>query len=111
MPGNRQAPVLFTNRYYDSLHVVQRLDLVSKLDFHNGCTNALNFNDSGDLLASSSDDLQIAIWDWAKEKTLITYNSGHRNNVFQVSLLCCSLNFYYQKNVCFWYELLNSSYT
>ncbi|RXG56639.1 DDB1- and CUL4-associated factor 8 [Armadillidium vulgare] len=87
MPSNRQSSILFTHRYYDSLHVAQRLELVSQLDYHTGCTNALNFSDSGDLLASSSDDLQIAVWDWAKEKTCITYNSGHRNNVFQCKFL------------------------
>jgi len=39
---------------------------------------------SGDLLASGSDDLDIVIWDWAKGKKKIAYESGHTSNVFQV---------------------------
>lgn len=86
MSANKQSARLFTNRMYDSLHVANRLELTAKLDFHDGCVNALNFDDSGTLLASSSDDLQIAVWDWTKESTKITYDSGHRNNVFQVNI-------------------------
>lgn len=83
--ANHQSSVLFSNHYYDSLHVPKRLELMYKMEFHHGCVNALSFNSSGTLLASGSDDFYIAVWDWAREKTTITFKSGHHNNVFQVS--------------------------
>ncbi|XP_042858395.1 DDB1- and CUL4-associated factor 8-like [Penaeus japonicus] len=82
-----QSSVLFSHHYYDSLHVPKRLELMYKMEFHRGCVNALSFNASGTRLASGSDDFQIAIWDWAREKAIITFYSGHRNNVFQSKFL------------------------
>ena len=46
--------------------------------------NTLHFNMSGDLLASGSDDPDIVIWDWAKGKKKIAYESGHLEGTFQV---------------------------
>lgn len=54
------------------------------MDCHNGCVNALNFNYSGTKLISGSDDLKIIIWNWAKGEPILSYDSGHRGNVFQV---------------------------
>lgn len=82
--ARHQSSVLFTHHYYDSLHVPKRLELMYKMQFHRGCVNALSFNSSGSRLASGSDDFKIAVWDWAREKALVTFYSGHRNNVFQV---------------------------
>lgn len=82
--ARHQSSVLFTHHYYDSLHVPKRLELMYKMQFHRGCVNALSFNSSGSRLASGSDDFKIAVWDWAREKPLVTFYSGHRNNVFQV---------------------------
>ena len=48
-----------------------------------GCVNSLNFNASGDLICSGSDDLQIAIWDWQRCQLRHKYHSGHSSNVFQ----------------------------
>jgi len=42
----------------------------------------------GTLLASGSDDLKVVILDWIRSKTYITFDSGHRANVFQVSHCC-----------------------
>jgi len=39
----------------------------------------------GTLLASGSDDLKVVILDWIRSKTYISFDSGHRANVFQVS--------------------------
>ncbi|XP_064085342.1 DDB1- and CUL4-associated factor 8-like [Macrobrachium nipponense] len=82
-----QSSVLFSHHYYDSLHVPKRLELMYKMEFHRGCVNALSFNSSGSRLASGSDDFHIAIWDWAREKAVTTFNSHHRNNVFQSKFL------------------------
>ncbi|PSN50052.1 DDB1- and CUL4-associated factor 8 [Blattella germanica] len=85
--GHYQGPELFQQRCYGSLHSVQRLELMYKLEAHHGCVNALHFNNSGTLLASGSDDLNIVVWDWALGKFLVVYNSGHRSNVFQAKFL------------------------
>ncbi|KAF2346709.1 WD40 repeat, partial [Trinorchestia longiramus] len=76
----------FSQRFYSSLHTVQRLELMSKLDYHQGCVNAVGFSNSGSILVSGSDDLQLALWEWNREKLLLAFPSGHRNNVFQVVL-------------------------
>lgn len=73
------------SRFYGSLHAVQRLELMYKLQEHRGCVNTLNFNSGGTRLASGSDDLRVVVWDWARGRPLLDFESGHRNNVFQVS--------------------------
>uniref|UniRef100_A0A8D8R600 DDB1- and CUL4-associated factor 8 n=1 Tax=Cacopsylla melanoneura TaxID=428564 RepID=A0A8D8R600_9HEMI len=78
-----QSPSLFQQRYYGSLHAVQRFELMYKLEKHHGCVNALDFHPSGHLLASASDDRKVVIWDWATGQPLYSYSSGHSSNVFQ----------------------------
>lgn len=85
--GRYQGAELFQQRCYGSLHAVQRLELMYKLEAHRGCVNTLHFNSSGSLLASGSDDLSIVVWDWAVGKFLVSYDSGHRSNVFQAKFL------------------------
>ncbi|XP_014662843.1 PREDICTED: DDB1- and CUL4-associated factor 8-like [Priapulus caudatus] len=85
--GHRYSPQLWGHRYGGSLHVVQRFELMYKLDNHRGCVNTVHFNSSGNWLASGSDDLNIIIWDWASNRPVVTYDSGHRNNVFQAKFL------------------------
>lgn len=67
---------------------VSRLSLTNTLNFHEGCVNAVNFSQNGDLIASGSDDLKICIWNWQKtsSKPVLAFNSGHHGNVFQVDL-------------------------
>jgi len=38
----------------------------------------------GTLLASGSDDLNVVIWNWIRNRPALVYDSGHRSNVFQV---------------------------
>ena len=45
---------------------------------------SLNFNMSGDLLASSGDHSDIVIWDWANREVRVVYESGHEGGVRQV---------------------------
>ena len=77
----------FRLRAYGSLHMVERLELMYKMKRHEGCVNTLHFNSTGTRLVSGSDDLSIVIWDWAYGAPVLNYDSGHRSNVFQVSLL------------------------
>ncbi|XP_011882141.1 PREDICTED: DDB1- and CUL4-associated factor 8 isoform X2 [Vollenhovia emeryi] len=86
---NRQigSNPLFQRRFYGSLHAVERLELMYNLNEHQGCVNALNFNQKGNLLASASDDLAVVIWDWAVGKKRHWFISGHTSNMFQAKWL------------------------
>lgn len=90
------SPVLFTRNVTGSVNMVERLKLERKLDGHSGCVNTLNFNSSGDLLASGSDDLDVVVWNWGKGKKIMSYESGHSGNVFQVGCLMDELILYIQ---------------
>lgn len=78
---------LFQRRCYGSLHSVQRLELMHRLDKHEGCVNCLNFHPNGSLLASGSDDLKVVLWDWHIGKDIFQYETKHRGNVFQCKFL------------------------
>lgn len=79
-----ENPTNFVKDACGSQTLVGRLKQLKPLVHHNGCVNTLHFSTSGDLLASGSDDLDIVIWDWAKHKKVLHYDSGHASNVFQV---------------------------
>lgn len=84
--GNRahlQNNILFQRRTYGSLHCVERLELMYKLEGHEGCVNCLNFHPNGSLLASGSDDLKVILWDWPIGKQLLSFETKHRGNIFQ----------------------------
>ncbi|KAK4887786.1 hypothetical protein RN001_004057 [Aquatica leii] len=82
-----QSSVLFQRRCYGSLHCVQRLELMYKLDKHDGCVNSLNFHPNGSILASGSDDLKVVIWDWKFGTPLLNFETKHKRNVFQSKFL------------------------
>ena len=84
----------FRDKANASKPLVERLELKMKLDFHNGCVNSLNFNEEGDLIASGSDDCNVAIWNWTKnsKEPQLWYDSGHNSNVFQVYYVATSID-------------------
>ncbi|KAL0201141.1 hypothetical protein M9458_004328, partial [Cirrhinus mrigala] len=73
----------FVRRVCGARGLVQRLELQGRLERHTGCVNTLHFNPSGTRLASGSDDLRVVIWDWARRKAELEFDSGHKSNVFQ----------------------------
>uniref|UniRef100_A0A3B3SY39 WD and tetratricopeptide repeats 1 n=1 Tax=Paramormyrops kingsleyae TaxID=1676925 RepID=A0A3B3SY39_9TELE len=54
---------------------------------HSGCVNCLEWNESGDLLASGSDDQHAIVWDPFRHRKLITMHTGHAANIFSVKFL------------------------
>ena len=72
--------------------ILCRWDKECSLQGHRGCVNALNFNESGTVLVSAGDDLNVILWDWLTKKEKTKYESGHHSNVFQVSLGVFSSN-------------------
>lgn len=78
-----QSNIQFQRRCYSSLHCVERLELMYKLDGHEGCVNCLNFHPDGTLLCSGSDDLNVILWDWPIGKQLLCFETKHRGNIFQ----------------------------
>ncbi|XP_013149060.1 PREDICTED: DDB1- and CUL4-associated factor 8 [Papilio polytes] len=82
-----QSPMKFEQKFYGSLHAVYRLEKLHSLNKHNGCVNSINFHPEGHLLASGSDDTNVIVWDWARNRALQTIKTGHRSNVFQSKFL------------------------
>lgn len=83
-----------TKKFQQALQVnlpfAQRLRLEQELEGHTGCVNCLDWNESGDLLASGSDDLNVIVWDIKRKKPLVTLLSGHEGNIFSVKFLPCT---------------------
>lgn len=67
--------------------LVLRLDLHRKLEKHRGCVNTVCFNGNGDILVSGSDDRRVILWDWETGYTMLSFHSGHVNNVFQAKIM------------------------
>ncbi|XP_031123351.1 DDB1- and CUL4-associated factor 8 [Ipomoea triloba] len=77
----------FSRRISASEAVVKQLDLYGKLNGHQGCVNTINFNSTGDILVSGSDDKQVILWDWATKTSKLSYPSGHLDNIFQAKFM------------------------
>ncbi|KAJ9178184.1 hypothetical protein P3X46_010089 [Hevea brasiliensis] len=77
----------FTRRFSASEVVVKQIDLYGELIGHEGCVNAVEFNSTGDLLVSGSDDTQVMFWDWATKSRKLSFPSGHSDNIFQTRIM------------------------
>lgn len=67
--------------------LVKRLDLYGNLNGHKGCVNAVEFNSTGELLVSGSDDKRVILWDWSTKTKRLLYSSGHSDNIFQTRIM------------------------
>lgn len=85
--GEYKTPWAFSHDAIGSYRLVERFKQYAELDSHDGCVNTLHFNQAGDRLASGSDDLKIAVWDWVKQEPVLVYDSGHKRNVFQAKFM------------------------
>lgn len=82
--------IQFQRKCYGSMYCVEKLELMYKLEKHEGCVNCLNFSPDGSLLASGSDDLKVVIWDWKHGNPLLSFETKHRGNIFQSRFLSLS---------------------
>lgn len=85
--GGHTSALSFSQGYYGSRQVAERMAITNIMSWHRGCVNCLNFNRSGDLICSGSDDLSIVVWDWANGKPRHTFKSGHTLNIFQTKFI------------------------
>ncbi|XP_075513965.1 uncharacterized protein LOC142549088 isoform X1 [Primulina tabacum] len=80
-------PRVFPRRISASQTLIEKIDLYGKLTGHRGCVNTIDFNSTGELLVSGSDDRQVMLWDWAKRKLKFSFPSGHMDNIFQARIM------------------------
>ncbi|KAG3110665.1 hypothetical protein PI124_g10201 [Phytophthora idaei] len=64
--------------------LVRRLQCEAVLDGHGGCVNTLQWNETGKLLVSGSDDRNLVIWSYDQHKKQQVIESGHSLNIFAV---------------------------
>ncbi|XP_029348698.1 DDB1- and CUL4-associated factor 8-like [Acyrthosiphon pisum] len=64
-------------KFYQSAVAVHKLKLSKLLTNHEGYVNSLDFNKTGNIIASGSDDSNICLWDWSNDKCLLNFNSIH----------------------------------
>ena len=82
--SNRCYNQCFPEKSYIDDVLLKRLQLEKELEGHSGCVNCLDWNTSGSLLASGSDDTNIIIWNPYSYKAHKTIQTGHRGNIFSV---------------------------
>lgn len=66
---------------------MKRIDLAGKLIGHDGCVNTIEFNYCGDHLVSGSDDRRVIFWNVATTSLVLSYASGHVENIFQARIM------------------------
>ncbi|XP_036150453.1 WD and tetratricopeptide repeats protein 1 isoform X4 [Monomorium pharaonis] len=67
-------------------NLILRLGLEKELNGHSGCVNCLEWNETGQVLASASDDKDIILWDPFRYEKKLVLHSGHRGNIFSVKV-------------------------
>lgn len=66
---------------------MRRLQLENTLKGHTGCVNCLEWNSSGSLLASGSDDRDVIVWDPFHGTKKALLRTGHEGNIFSVKYM------------------------
>ncbi|XP_078483013.1 WD and tetratricopeptide repeats protein 1-like [Ciona intestinalis] len=88
---NRESNSFHAHKFCNDNHVnedmLHRLQLEKELVGHSGCVNCLEWNESGSILVSGSDDTNIILWDPSTRTPIKTYASTHHGNIFSVKFL------------------------
>ncbi|KAJ8672903.1 hypothetical protein QAD02_004164 [Eretmocerus hayati] len=66
---------------------LKRLGLETELKGHDGCVNCLEWNESGTILASASDDQHVILWNPFRYEKKLTLQTGHIGNIFTVKFM------------------------
>lgn len=74
-------------QFQTTTELMQRLKLEKTLEGHRGCVNCLDWNSSGQLLASGSDDHDVIIWDPVRVASKNVIKTGHLGNIFSVKFM------------------------
>lgn len=82
--GGYKNSAMWKYKVNQSVITIQKLKLTKQLKEHDGCVNSLDFNNSGNMLVSGSDDCKICLWKWSEGKCVLKYDSEHSQNIFQV---------------------------
>lgn len=64
-----------------------RLALEATLVGHTGCVNCLDYNQTGNLLISGSDDKSIIVWETFKNNKRAQIHTSHSGNIFSVKFI------------------------
>ncbi|VDK43917.1 unnamed protein product [Anisakis simplex] len=80
------TPIPFQRDCLVNENLLERFGHSKTLKGHDGCVNCLQWNRSGTLLASGSDDMYVRIWN-AQGGAVHSFSSGHMNNIFSVQFL------------------------
>ena len=62
--------------------IISSLELASELHCHQGCVNSIEFNESGTLLLSGSDDLTLGVFETVHYEKLGRFRTAHDANIF-----------------------------
>lgn len=88
---SREIDDKIARKVQSRLHVTEdlilRLGLERELEGHTGCVNCLEWNSTGELLASASDDFHVIVWDPFRHKALHTVATNHQGNIFSVKFM------------------------
>ncbi|KAL7743299.1 hypothetical protein ACLKA6_012466 [Drosophila palustris] len=83
--GNAQANLQASCK--NSLDFVQRMNLLNTLNVHNGCVNTVNWNASGTLIVSGSDDNHLVITEAKSGRVAAKTKTLHKRHIFSARFM------------------------
>lgn len=82
--NQRHFPSAFAATVCGRRSSVAKLSLERRLHGHDGCVNAVHWDDSGRWLVSGSDDTLIKVWEARpRPRQVLSIDSGHQGNIFR----------------------------
>jgi len=71
----------------DSKWTLQHMCLFKKIPAHSGCVNTIQWNSTGDLILSGSDDKKLAVSSYIDGKVIQQVRTLHKANIFSAKFL------------------------
>jgi len=84
--GDEEAKKLESKKHV-TIELIDRLGLARELTGHEGCVNCLEWNKSGDILASGSDDQTVILWRPQTGDKIVQLSTDHQGNIFSVKFI------------------------